>query len=81
MGVFVVIEHVGRPGSSDTAPTTLHRIDPATVKAQVMAAGFVLEAQSDLLRNPADSHTEKVFAPDIKGHTDQFVFKFRKPTV
>ena len=80
-GVCGVIDHVGLPGSSDTAPTTLHRIDPATVKAQVMAAGFVLEAQSDLLRNPADSHTEKVFAPDIKGHTDQFVFKFRKPTV
>ncbi len=78
-GVFMVIDHVGLPGSSDTAPTTLHRIDPATVKAQVLAAGFVLEADSDILRNTADAHTEKVFAPSIKGHTDQFVFKFRKP--
>ena len=78
-GVFIVIDHAGLPGSSGTAPTTLHRIDPATVKAQVQAAGFVLEAESPLLQNPADPHTDKVFAPSIKGHTDQFVLKFRKP--
>ena len=78
-GVFIVIDHAGLPGSSDTAPTTLHRIDPATVKAQVEAAGFVLEAESTVLQNPADPHTDKVFAPSIKGHTDQFVLKFRKP--
>jgi len=78
-GVFMVIDHVALPGASATAPTTLHRIDPATVKAQVEAAGFKLEAESPILRNPADPHTEKVFAPDIRGHTDQFVLKFRKP--
>ncbi len=78
-GVFIVIDHAGLPGSSSTAPTTLHRIDPATVKAQVEAAGFVLEAESPVLQNPADPHTDKIFAPSIKGHTDQFVLKFRKP--
>ena len=78
-GVFIVIDHAGLPGSSDTAPTTLHRIDPATVRAQVLAAGFVLDSQSTLLQNPADPHTDKVFAPAIKGHTDQFVMKFRRP--
>jgi predicted methyltransferase len=78
-GVFMVIDHASLPGASATAPATLHRIDPETVKAQVEAAGFRLESQSDILKNPADPHTEKVFAPDIRGHTDQFVFKFRKP--
>ena len=78
-GVFIVIDHAALPGASATAPTTLHRIDPATVKAQVEAAGFKLEAESAILKNPADPHTEKVFAPDIRGRTDQFVFKFRKP--
>ena len=78
-GVFIVIDHTGLPGSSSTAPTTLHRIDPAIVRAQVLAAGFVLDGQSNLLQNPADPHTDKVFAPAIKGHTDQFVMKFRKP--
>jgi len=78
-GIFLVIDHVALAGASATAPTTLHRIDPQTVKAQVEAAGFKLEAQSDILHNPADPHTDKVFAPSIKGHTDQFVFKFVKP--
>jgi predicted methyltransferase len=78
-GTFIVIDHVAKPGASDTAPKTLHRIDPQTVKAQVLAAGFTLVAESPLLQNPADTHDEKVFAPDIRGHTDQFVFKFRKP--
>ena len=57
----------------------LHRIDPAVVKAEVLAAGFTLEAESDLLRNPADPKTALVFDPAIRGHTDQFIFKFRKP--
>lgn len=78
-GVFMVIDHVGLPGSSATAPTTLHRIDPATVRTQVTAAGFVLEAESKMLQNPADAHTQKVFDPAIRGHTDQFVMRFRKP--
>ena len=78
-GLFVVIDHTALPGASATAPTTLHRIDPETVKAQVLAAGFVLDATTDVLHNPADPHTAKVFAPDIRGHTDQFAFRFRKP--
>ena len=78
-GVFVVVDHSGLPGSSATAPTTLHRIEEATVKAQVLAAGFVLAGTSDVLRNPADPRTAAVFAPEIRGHTDQFMLKFRKP--
>ena len=78
-GTFVVIDHVALGGASGTAPTKLHRIDPDTVQAQVLAAGFVLDASSDVLRNPADGHTAVVFDPSIKGHTDQFAFRFRKP--
>ena len=78
-GVFLVSDHVALTGTSATAPTTLHRIDPATVKAQLVAAGFVIEAESGLLKNPADDHTLKVFDPLIRGKTDQFVFKARKP--
>ena len=78
-GIFIVIDHVAAAGTSDTSPKTLHRIDPEMVKAQVEAAGFKLEAESDILKNPADPHTAKVFAPGIRGKTDQFVFKFRKP--
>jgi predicted methyltransferase len=78
-GVFVVIDHAAKPGTSDTSAGKLHRIDPETVKAQVTAAGFKLEAESKLLANPADARTQIVFAPEIRGHTDQFVLRFRKP--
>jgi predicted methyltransferase len=46
----------------------------------VIAAGFVLAGSSDLLRRPADTHELKVFDPSIRGNTDQFILKFRKPT-
>jgi predicted methyltransferase len=78
-GVFIVIDHVAKAGTSDTSPKGLHRIDPATVKAQVLAAGFRLEGESSVLANPADTHDVIVFSPTIRGRTDQFVMKFRKP--
>ena len=78
-GEFIVIDHVAKPGSGGSVATTLHRIDPETIKTQVLAAGFKLAATSDILRNPADTHELKVFAPEIRGHTDQVVFKFVKP--
>ena len=42
-------------------------------------AGFVLESESQVLRNPADDHTKRVFDSSIRGSTDQFILKFRKP--
>ncbi len=78
-GVFVVVDHAAEPNSGGRDASTLHRIDPATVIEQVQAAGFVLEARSDLLGNPEDAHDKLIFAPEIKGHTDKFVLKFRKP--
>jgi predicted methyltransferase len=58
---------------------TLHRIDPDAVIRAVEAAGFRLEARSNLLRNPADNHELRVFDPAIRGSTDQMILKFRKP--
>ncbi len=78
-GVFVIVDHVAEAGSGLRDTDTLHRIDPEIVKTQVTAAGFVFEGESDVLRNTADDHKVKVFDKSIRGHTDQFVFKFRKP--
>lgn len=78
-GAFIVIDHVAPAGSDVATVRRLHRIDPAIVKGQVLAAGFKLEAQSSALTNPADSHEDPVFSPQIRGHTDQFVLRFRKP--
>lgn len=78
-GLFVVIDHVARADSGVADVDTLHRIDPAIVKQQVQAAGFVFDGESDVLRNPADPHTANVFDKAIRGHTDQFIYRFRKP--
>jgi len=78
-GLFVVVDHVAAAGTSATAPSTLHRIDPATIRTQVESVGFALVDESDVLRNKNDDHTKKVFDPSIRGKTDQVVLKFRKP--
>ena len=78
-GIYLVLDHAAAAGSGLRDTNTLHRIDPAAVKKEVLAAGFVLDAQSDVLHNPKDDHTAKVFDPAIRGKTDKFIFKFRKP--
>lgn len=78
-GVYVVLDHVATAGSGLSATDTLHRIDPATVKAEVTAAGFKFDGESPVLANPADDHSKMVFNPAIRGRTDQFLYRFRKP--
>lgn len=78
-GIYLVLDHAAEAGSGLRDTETLHRIDPAVVRKEVEAAGFKLEAESDVLRNPADDHSKKIFDPAIRGKTDQFIFKFRKP--
>lgn len=78
-GVYVVLDHVAAAGSGIGATETLHRIDPARVKADVLAAGFKLDAESSILANAGDDHTKNVFDPSVRGHTDQFLYRFKKP--
>jgi len=78
-GVFYVEDHAAAPGAGASVVSTLHRVDPATVRQEVTAAGFRLEGQTDLLANPNDPHTAPVFDPAIRGKTDKFVMRFRKP--
>lgn len=78
-GIFVVLDHSALAGSGLSATNTLHRIDAAAVKKEVTAAGFVFAGESNVLSNPADPRTALVFDKSIRGHTDQFIYKFRKP--
>ena len=78
-GVYVVLDHAAAAGAPMTVTQTLHRIDPARVKADVLAAGFTLDGESAVLANPADDHSLRVFDPTIRGHSDQFLLRFRKP--
>jgi predicted methyltransferase len=78
-GIYFILDHSSVPGAGLSVTSTLHRIDPETVKREVLAAGFEFVGSSDLLRRPADARTAKVFDPSIRGLTDQFILKFRKP--
>ncbi len=78
-GVFAVIDHSAVAGAPATTGDDLHRIDRAIVVAMAEAAGFKLEAESGFLANPDDPRTIAVFDPAIRGHTDQFALRFRKP--
>lgn len=78
-GTLVVVDHVALPDAGATAADRLHRIDPATVRKELEEAGFRFDAELTLWRNPDDPHTANVFDPSIRGKTDQFAFRFRKP--
>jgi predicted methyltransferase len=78
-GTWFIIDHVAEAGSGLRDTEARHRIDPAIVRQQVEAAGFEFVGESRLLANPADDHRLTVFDPRIRGHTDQFVLRFRKP--
>lgn len=78
-GVYVIVDHAAAAGSGLTHTEDLHRIDPAALRAEVEKAGFRFDGESKVLANPADPHTALVFDPSIRGKTDQFAFRFRKP--
>ena len=78
-GVYVVLDHAAGPGAAADVTETLHRIASSTVRREVEAAGFKFDSESSILANPADPRTARVFDQTIRGHTDQFILKFRKP--
>jgi predicted methyltransferase len=78
-GLYLVVDHDTAAGAGASQTSTLHRIEGALVKREVESAGFRLDGESDLLRHPADDHSIKVQETGIRGKTDQFVLRFRKP--
>ena len=78
-GFYVIVDHAAATGAGTGDAQTLHRIDPASVREEIEAAGFVLDGQSSILANKDDPHSIKVFDPSIKGETDRFAFRFVKP--
>jgi len=77
-GAYVIVDHAAAAGSGTRDTQALHRIDPAYVRKEVEAAGFVLSEQNTLLANKDDPHSVKVFDPSIKGKSDRFAFRFVK---
>lgn len=78
-GVLGIVDHRPPPGSPAETGNTLHRIDPEIVKAGATAAGFVYEGEATFLVNPDDPHDIPMYDPSIRGRTDRFVHRYRKP--
>lgn len=78
-GVYLIIDHKAEDGSGWRDAGTIHRMGVDTIKQEVLAAGFELAVDSNLLANPDDDRTKMVFAPGTRGTTDQALFVFRKP--
>ena len=78
-GYYVIVDHASATGVGVNNAQSLHRIDPATVREEVEAAGFRLDDETNILANKHDPHSIKVFDPSIKGETDRFAYRFVKP--
>jgi predicted methyltransferase len=79
-GVVVVQDHVANTGGDTTEVVgKLHRIDPGVVRQDFLHAGFEFAGYSEMLANPDDDHSLLVYDPAIRGRTDRFVYRFRKP--
>lgn len=79
-GILTIVDHSAVAGSDLSVADKVHRITPEAVIAELTKAGFKLEAR-DLatFANAADPRTTNVFDSGIRGKTDQFMLRFRKP--
>lgn len=81
-GVYVVVDHAGRPGTGTSETETLHRIEESVVRSEIVAAGFTLEAEASFLRSPSDTrdwNASPSKAGEKRGTSDRFVLRFVKP--
>ena len=75
-GTIGVIDHVGIGGVDNRR---FHRMQKADAIALIESAGFIVEAESDLLANPKDDHRRSIFDPRYNRNTDRFLLRVRVP--
>lgn len=78
-GLFVVMDHAAAPSTGASQSDALHRIDPQAARKEILAAGFEFVDESHVLRTPGDAHALPSFDASMRGKTDRFVYRFRKP--
>jgi len=78
-GVLGVVDHYAEAGAPRETGDSVHRIDPGIVISELEIAGFVFEGRSNVLRNMDDDYNKFALDPEVRGKTDRFVFRFRKP--
>lgn len=77
-GVVGIIDHVGMPGLDNRR---MHRMLKEEAIFVIEKAGFVVEAESDLLANPSDNYRRSIFDPMLNRSSDQFLLRVRKPAL
>ena len=86
-GIYGIVDHHAEAGSRDRDAVDprggLHRVDRELVIEEILAAGFVLERESDVLANADDTRDWNIFVDDgtRRDKTERFVLRFRKPGV
>lgn len=78
-GTLIVVDHLAAEGGGLEAADALHRMDAALALDALTAAGFELEEESDMYARPGDPRDANVFDEAIRGQTDQFTWRLRKP--
>ena len=77
-GVLLVVDHSAKAGTGSADAGSLHRIDEVYARHDIESHGFKLEAHAEFLRDPTDDRTKISYKPPALGHTDRFVYVFRK---
>lgn len=77
-GLYGIVDHTRRHMAPDDAENR-RRLDPVLTIQEVLDAGFVFEAWSDLHYRPDDELRYEVGRRSVTGNTDRFTFRFRKP--
>lgn len=78
-GIYFILDHQANPGLTDKDMAKFHRIEKSQVIREVTAAGFKLVAEGNFLHRTGDDHTKPIFDPAIRGKTDQYALKFKRP--
>jgi predicted methyltransferase len=77
-GIFYVEDHSAAPGAGVAAASTVHRMDEAIAKKELTDAGFKIDAEGTILKNPSDDRTKRM---NEAGNflTDRFMLRLKRP--
>ena len=78
-GFYIANDAVAKAGAGMKEVETTHRVEPSAEIAEITQAGFVLDGQSDILRNKTDDHTAAMNNPEARDKADRFLLRFKKP--
>ena len=77
-GIYGVVDHTRRHMQPTSRPVG-RRLDPVMVIKELLDTGFEFVDYSDMHFHPAEDLSQEVGTPGVRGATDRFTLKFRKP--